>query len=131
MRTQLVFILACAAVLAACDSGYSTGVSGGGTTGTDTVHVTNDKFTPTAVTPDSTGTVVWTWNTGGTAHNVTFQDSIPGSGDKTSGTFSQVFSTDGTYRFRCTIHSTSFFNGMSGRVVVGAAAEPPDPPDPY
>jgi len=129
MRTELLLTLAGAMFLGACDAGYSTGNSGG--TGHDTVHVTSNKFTPTSVVPDANGNVTWTFNSGGTLHNVTFEDAITGSGDKSSGTFTHNFPTDGTYRFRCTHHSSSFTSGMAGVVVVGSAAEPPDPPDPY
>ena len=119
MRTQDLLLLAGALLLAACDSGYSTSYGGGGgTTGNDSVHVSSNHFSPTSVTADSTGTVVWTWNSGGTAHNVTFEDAITGSGDKTSGTFSHTFVAPGTYRYRCTHHSSNFTSGMHGEVVV-------------
>ena len=119
MRTQFLLGLACAVLLAACDSGYSTGEGGGGgTTGNDSVSVSNNKFTPTSVTADSTGTVVWSWNGGGVTHNVTFEDAITGSGEKTSGTFSHTCAAPGTYRYRCTHHSSNFTSGMHGEVVV-------------
>lgn len=118
MRAPLYLALASALVLGACDSGYSTGTSGGGgTTGNDSVSVHSNAFTPATVTADSTGTVVWTWSGGGT-HNVTFQDAITGSGDKTSGTFTHTFLAPGTYRYRCTHHSSNFTSGMHGTVVV-------------
>lgn len=99
--------------------GYdSTGYSSGGTTGNDSVTVVNNAFTPRTVNANDTGLVVWTWNSGGTTHNVTFEAAIAGSGDKSSGTFSHVFTAPGTYRYRCTIHSSAFGSGMSGQVVV-------------
>lgn len=120
MRKGMVLALACAVLLAACGDDYSSsgGGGGGGTTGSDSVRVTNNKFTPTSVMADSTGTVVWSWNGGGASHNVTFEDAITGSGDKTTGTFTHTFVAPGTYRYRCTIHSSSFSSGMRGEVVV-------------
>jgi len=111
--------------LAACggSNGYSTGPSmggggGGGGSTAGKVTVINDAFTPSTVHPDSLGSVVWTWNSGRVQHNVTFEGAITGSGNKTSGTFAAIFTTPGTYRFRCTIHSTDFSSGMHGSVVV-------------
>lgn len=115
--TTLTFALLLAT---ACSSanGYGTGPSMGGAPGPDTVSVVNDAFTPSTIHPDGSGNVVWVWNSGGVTHNITFEDAITGSGDKSSGTFSKNFATPGTYRFRCTIHSTAFSNGMHGSVVV-------------
>ena len=123
MRRSSVLYLCAAALLSACGSSYSTGPSGGGTVGHDSVTVGNASFSPKNVAPDDTGLVVWTWNSGGVQHNITFEDAIAGSGNKTSGTFSHVFTTPGTYRYRCTIHSAAFGTGMSGSVVVS----PPTP----
>lgn len=104
--------------LTACGSAYSTGgPSGGGGTGSDSVSVVNDGFTPATVHPDSTGTVVWVWKSGGVTHNLVFEDGEPGSGDKSTGTFARTFANPGNYRFRCTIHSSNFTSGMHGVVV--------------
>lgn len=113
--------LAFALLLAAGCSGaydYGTGPSMGGTPGTDSVNVTNNAFGPVTVHPDSNGNVVWTWKSAGVTHNITFEDASAGSGDKSSGTFTKNFAAPGTYRYRCTIHSTAFGNGMHGSVVV-------------
>ncbi len=62
------------------------------------------------------GTVTWTW-VGGASHSVqsigapTFTSSTP---PKTSGTYSMLFNTVGTYQYNCGIH----LNGMTGTVVV-------------
>lgn len=85
------------------------------------VTVTADAFTPPTVRPAVGGVVVWTWNSGGVAHNIEFEDHNSGSAERTSGTFSRTFYQPGTYRYRCTIHSTEFGKGMSGQVIV------PDP----
>lgn len=117
--TTTVASLVSLALLAGCGSAYSTsGPSGGGGSGVGSVSVVNNAFSPATVHPDSTGMVTWTWNSGGVTHNVTFEDAITGSGNKTSGTFSQTFANPGTYRFRCTIHSSNFTSGMHGVVVV-------------
>lgn len=94
--------------------------------GTRNVTIKDSAFKPGTVRPDTLGQVVWTWSDGGVAHNVTFEDTTIGnSGDQTAGTFTRTFVTPGTYRFRCTNHSTAFGSGMHGTVVIGVAA-PPD-----
>ena len=105
--------------LGGCSS-YGDGYMGPGSSGTGAVTIGAASFSPSTVYPDAAGLVTWTWNTGVT-HNVTFENAITGSGDRNSGTFAHTFSTPGTYRYRCTIHSTAFGSGMSGRVVL------PDP----
>jgi plastocyanin len=83
-----------------------------------TVTVQNNNFSPSNATVPVSGTVIWQWNSGGVAHNVTFADpGIPDSGDRTSGTFEQTFATAGTYNYQCTLHS-----GMTGVVNVTAGA---------
>jgi len=117
MRTWIGIFVAGVALVAACGDDY--GSSGGGDpTGSDTVRVNNNNFSPLEVTADSNGAVVWVWNSGGTTHNVTFEDAITGSGDKGSGTYSHTFAAPGEYRYRCTHHSSSFTSGMRGTVVV-------------
>lgn len=120
MRRSLFLLSVVSAALIGCGSSYSTGPSGGGTLGHDSVTVGGGSFSPKNVAPNDTGLVVWTWNSGGIEHNITFEDAITGSGNKSSGTFSHVFTAPGTYRYRCTIHSSAFGSGMSGSVVVSA-----------
>lgn len=118
MRWSRSLLVLVALPLVAC-GGYDAGGSMSPTPpGHDSVTVQNNHFTPASVIPNGAGVVVWTWASGGVAHNVTFEDAIAGSGNKTSGTFSQTFLTPGTYRYRCTIHSSGFGSGMSGSVVV-------------
>ena len=99
--------LAAVAILAAC--GDSTGSSPG------QVSIGNNFFSPTSVGPDASGLVTWTWNSGGTQHNVTFEDLAPGSGNRGSGSFSRDFTgaTPQTIGYHCTLHV-----GMQGEVVI-------------
>jgi plastocyanin len=127
MRSGLVLMLM-AVLTAGC--GTEEG-DGGDSSGVRDVTVRSGSFSPTIVAPDTAGDVVWTWNSGGVEHNVTFEDAITGSGDKTTGTFTVNFPNDGTFRYRCTIHSTNFDNGMRGRVVkAGPAPAGEDAPQP-
>ena len=112
-------------LIAAVGCGYDDGYMAPGSTGTGDVTVGAASFTPTTVYPDNAGLVTWTWNPGGVTHNIIFEtDTIPGAADQSAGTFSHTFLTPGTYRFRCTIHSTAFGSGMSGQVVVLAPGDP-------
>lgn len=115
-------------VAASCGggSGYGsvTGTTGGTTGGTQTggstspvqtnaVSVNDDFFSPANVQVSVGTTVTWTWASGATTHNVTFNDGT-GSGDKNAGqSFSRTFSTAGTFNYHCTLHG-----GMTGSVVV-------------
>jgi plastocyanin len=85
------------------------------------VSVSNSlTFVSQDVTVPRCGTVRWTW-AGGVTHNVTFESSAlgTGSGNQNAGTFDKVFDVAaGVYRYRCTIHSTSFTSGMIGTVTV-------------
>jgi plastocyanin len=75
------------------------------------VDLKNIAFTPEKVTITAGQTVVWKFDDGSIAHNVTG----PGfrSSDRTSGIFVHTFTTPGDYRYNCTIHS-----GMTGEVIV-------------
>jgi Tol biopolymer transport system component/plastocyanin len=75
------------------------------------------------------GTVVgWGWTPcdadgdgNGLLHNVTFEDdpaSPTSSANKNTGSHVRAFSAAGTYRYRCTLHSTSYTSGESGVVIV-------------
>jgi len=75
------------------------------------------SFSPSTITVPLNGTVTWNWNSGGTTHNVTFQDAST-SGDKASGSFQKTFPTAGTFSYLCTIHGPS----MSGTVTVSGSA---------
>ena len=96
------------------------GGGGGGTgtcTGTNTsVAVCDNHFSPGTSTISAGATITWTWQ-GSNVHNVTFTSgSLNGttSGNMSSGTFPQTFSTAGTYTYECSIHGAA----MSGTVTV-------------
>jgi plastocyanin len=122
------------AMLAACGgAGGGYGTSPGTTTGNPSSGGSNPIVNGTAVTlmdnnsfsPSNLGvtagqTVVWKWGACAgdgystcVSHNVTFDDGNH-SDTQSSGEFSRVFTTPGTYKYHCTIHG----QGMSGQVVV-------------
>ena len=84
------------------------------------VTVVNNQFRPASLLLQGGNTVTWTWNSGGVAHSVTFQDGQVSSGPpQTQGTHQRTFGAAGTYRYRCTEHSSADFNsGMIGTVIV-------------
>jgi hypothetical protein len=76
-------------------------------------------FEPAEVTVAPGRTVAWLW--AGAGHNVTFEDDPAepiSSRTQTTGSHLRTFDTPGTYRYRCTIHSSSFTEGMVGTVNV-------------
>jgi plastocyanin len=86
-------------------------------TATNAVEVRDNVFTPGTITVGTQIAVTWTWR-GSDTHNVTFEDGQGSSGTQVSGTHGRAFAAAGTFRYRCTIHSTSFISGMVGSVVV-------------
>jgi plastocyanin len=92
-------------------------------TGTDdpaddnTVLVTNNQFSPTPLSVPVNETVTFQWNSGGTVHNVQFQDG-PKSPDQSAGTFPRTFDAAGSYPYVCTFHAAQ---GMTGVVNVTAS----------
>lgn len=82
----------------------------------NSVSVSSNSFTPSQLTAAPATTV--TWNFQGGLHNVTFEDNQGSSGDQSSGSHSRTFNNPGTFRYRCTIHSSSFTSGMTGSVVI-------------
>jgi len=123
MRKLLCACAAIAAVsLAACGGSMGPyGTSGGtppatgGTSTSNAISIGNDFFSPSATTVPVGTTVTWTWNAGGVSHTVTFDDGAPGSGVRSSGTFSRTFSSAGTYTYYCQIHGRAV---MSGSITV-------------
>ncbi len=112
-----IHLLVMGGLLVGCGSDSPTD-SGDPPAGGSTVTVTNNRFNPTPIAVALNGTVTWQWNSGGVAHNVTFQDG-PASGNRTSGSFPRTFQTAGSYPYVCTIHVAE---GMSGIVNVAAAS---------
>lgn len=84
------------------------------------VTVANNFFSPTSTSPDTSGAVIFQWGSAGVQHTVTWEDAAPGSGLIGTGQYVRDFSGEapGTYRYRCSVHSTTFGSGMSGQVVV-------------
>lgn len=81
------------------------------------VDVRDNSFSPAAITVDAGSPVTWTWR-GAAGHNVTFEDGQGSSATQAAGTHQRTFAAPGSYRYRCTIHSTSFAAGMVGAVTV-------------
>ena len=84
------------------------------------VSVVDNAFNPSNGPLTGGGAVTWTFN-GSFPHNVTFEDGQDSSTNKISGTHTRTFPTvtsSTTFRYRCTIHSTSFTTGMIGQIVV-------------
>lgn len=117
MRTRLLAMLTClAASIAGCGSGdgYDDPTPNGpsGPSTSTTITVRNNIFDPSATTVSVGATVTWTWAQGAVDHNVTFNDG-PSSSTQSSGGYSRVFSSAGTYPYRCTQHPS-----MTGTVTV-------------
>jgi plastocyanin len=82
-----------------------------------TVSVVNNAFNPGSISVPVNSTVTWQWNSGGVAHNVTFEDGTGNSSSMTSGTHQRTFGQTGDYAYVCTIHP-----GMAGAVSVTTTA---------
>ena len=80
------------------------------------VSVMNNSFSPNSIVVQSGSDVVWTWNSGGTTHTLTFTSGpspLPAETVQSSGTKTITFTEVGTYAYHCTIHA-----GMSGTLSV-------------
>jgi plastocyanin len=81
------------------------------------VSIVDFAFQPASIEVPAGSTVTWT-NTGAVTHTVTADDGAFDSGQLKPGTsFSQTFTTPGTYTYHCEIHPQ-----MTGTVVVTQAA---------
>src|SRR5215212_6574164 len=81
------------------------------------VSIVDFAFQPASIEVPAGSTVTWT-NTGAVTHTVTADDGAYDSGQLKPGTsFSQTFTTPGTYTYHCEIHPQ-----MTGTVVVTEAA---------
>jgi len=102
------------------------------------VEVADNEFTPDRVEVDAGTTVVWT-QSGGNPHTVTADD---GSFDSSAtcppnftdcmqegDTFEHTFDQPGEFAYHCKIHGGEGGQGMSGVVVVRAAAQPEPAPE--
>lgn len=115
MRAALVFATVSLWMAAACSDSMSSGSGGGGHT--TNITVSDNVFQPSQDTISAGQTVTWTWG-GANGHNVTFETLSDTSATMSSGTHQVTFSAPGTYRYRCTVHSTAFGSGMHGTIVV-------------
>ncbi len=81
------------------------------------VTVANNFFDPSDVIVQAGGTVVWTWNSAGVEHNVTYMGDptlLPQSSTtQDGGMHSNTYGTAAEYRYFCSIHG-----GMEGTVAV-------------
>lgn len=105
-------------VLGCSEDGTGPSCSSGGTA--TAVKVCDRFFAPASSPIGVNASITWTWG-GREGHNVTFEDTDAGftnSNTKTSGTHTQGFASAGTFRYRCTIHSSNFTSGMVGSVTV-------------
>ncbi len=84
---------------------------------TNAVEIGDNFFSPQVASVGGQTTVTWTWK-GSNEHNVTFEDRQGSSSTKATGTHERAFAGAGTFRYRCTIHSSNFDNGMIGSVLV-------------
>lgn len=94
--------------------------SGPADAATQAVGVSNFVFTPASITVTAGDSVTWSLDSG--VHNVTADDSSFASPNPMGASYSFTFNTPGTYRYYCSIHGQAGGIGMSGEVVVQAAA---------
>jgi plastocyanin len=98
-------------------------ISNFGATANVTVNNVPTGFVPSVTNINVGDTVVWTWPTGSNFHNVT-STSAPQAWPASAtlngpATFSNTFTTNGTFPYICTVH------GFTGSIIVAAAAAPP------
>src|SRR5262245_31970906 len=86
------------------------------------VSVGNLYFSPRNVTINVNDRVVWTWVEGGHTTTHSGNPRLWDSGYRTSGTFSRVFDTVGSFPYLCTVIDHI---GMNGSVTVQAGNTPP------
>jgi plastocyanin len=113
MRTavKLVLPLLAVALLAAC-SADRVDPAEAAPVKADQVVVKDNRFDPVAAEVPAGTKVTWSFEDGGTPHDVTGEGWKSGE-PQSEGTFTHTFDQPGTYDYRCTLHG-----GMDGRVVV-------------
>ena len=120
----MIRMAALSSLLAAAACGGSNGPSGPPASSpppapvmTNAVDINDNLFAPRTAGLGPQAAVTWTWK-GANQHNVTFEDGLGSSTTKAAGSHQRTFSVVGTYRYRCTIHSSNFDSGMVGSIVV-------------
>lgn len=92
--------------------------------GTVVTTTDDDRFNPAVVTIAPGGGVTWQFTS--STHNVTFTGTAPAGGNipdtGSGGSATRIFPAAGTWSYQCTRHS-----GMTGQVIVGGGAPPPNP----
>ncbi len=94
------------------------------------VELKNAQFTPAELHIQPGDTVTWI-NNETFGHDVHFE---AGFGSGAAGglmpgeTYTHTFDEDGTFRYRCDIHSANFDAGMVGTVIVGDGGQSTPPP---
>jgi plastocyanin len=116
MSVRHTILLAALVSAAACSDDNGDGGSG---PPEGDVLVENNVFDPSSLQVAPGASVVWAWSSGGTTHNVTFDDG-EASGNRSDGTYERTFATAGTYPYHCTIHGSAT-SGMRGVVTVTAS----------
>jgi len=84
------------------------------------IVVVNNGFNPPAITVAAGTTVVWTWGSGASGHNIAPAATMPtrsGGLASAPATYSFTFNTPGTYQYYCEAHGAPGF-GMNGTVTV-------------
>lgn len=119
MSVPRSILLAALVAAAACSDDNGDGGPGPGPEGD--IIVENNDFDPSSLQVAPGASVVWAWSSGGTTHNVTFDDGEQ-SGNKSDGTYERTFATAGTYPYHCTIHGSAT-SGMRGSVTVAAGGQ--------
>jgi plastocyanin len=117
MRVRSLLLAAGAIAAVACSDSGNGGQDPGDETPEGDILVRNDFFDPAELEVAPGTTVVWAWASGGTVHNVTFDDGEE-SGNKGSGTYARTFAAAGDFPYHCTIHGVS----MSGVISVVASS---------
>jgi plastocyanin len=96
------------------------------------VEMKNAQFTPAQLQVEPGDTVTWI-NNDTFGHDVLFEDGF-GSGAAgaiaAGATYTHTFTENGTFRYRCQVHSAGFTGGMVGTIVVGDGGQEPPPPAP-
>ncbi|HEV8241883.1 MAG TPA: Calx-beta domain-containing protein [Thermoanaerobaculia bacterium] len=95
-----------------------------GVTNKVTINGGATAFSPATITIAVGQPVCWTWNTGGTSHNIKADDGSFTTGQPASTTtFQRTFTTPGTYGYYCQVHGSPT-GGMRGTVVVQGEGDP-------